>query len=252
MIESAQEKLVPSVLSSLPDLPPRLLGLLKKAVRDNRLLSTRTVRSLKFDLLRFRARLRHQRKQIAPGSSRLHLGCGKRRVSGWLNVDVSGSEYDIDFACGILPWPTGSFDVVVAQQVIEHLDLDTELLPLLSELRRVSRPGAQIWLSTPDIESICESYRQDRGRALEADRKLRWPDFDLRDRPSQHMLNVLFHQGGEHINLFDYDFLRWMLERNGFTNCQRTNEDAFRRIYPEFPERNDDDMSVYVRAELAL
>jgi predicted SAM-dependent methyltransferase len=236
-----------------PAAPPPLRGIVGRFVRalkGSRLISRRTSHALKFDLLRLRARFRHPRAAVQPDYPRLHLGCGKRRVTGWLNVDVAGSDYDVDLASGALPWSDGSFDQVVSQQVIEHLDLDTELIPLLVELRRVLRPGGEIWLSTPDLERICDSYAQDRGRLLEADRKARWPDFNLAGKPPQHMLNVLFHQGGEHQNLFDYDFLEWLMQHTGFTGCERTDEEAFLRLFPEFPRRDDDRTSVYLRARV--
>ena len=70
---------------------------LKGALRDSQILSRRSLRSLKFDALRLRARLLHQWRTVVPAASRLHIGCGSRRVPGWLNVDVSGSEHDRRF-----------------------------------------------------------------------------------------------------------------------------------------------------------
>ena len=226
------------------------LSRLKSALRDSQILSRRSLRSLKFDALRLRARLLHQWRTVAPAASRLHLGCGSRRVPGWLNVDVSGSEYDVDLGCGSLPWPSESFDVVVSQQVIEHLELDSQLLPLLRELRRVLRPGGDIWLSSPDMERVCNAYFCDRGRSLEVDRQSRWPRFALQGKPPQHMINVLFHQAGEHLNLFDFEFLAWTLGAAGFAECVRTSEAQFLARFPDFPRRNDDASSVYVRARV--
>ncbi len=177
----------------------------------------------------------------------LHLGCGLRRVEGFLNVDVTGSEHDIDLAGGELPWADASFDVVVSQQVIEHLEVEAELMPLLRELARVLIPGGEAWLACPDMESICRSYLQDGGRALLADRKKRWPDFTLR-LPPQHMVNVLFHQAGEHINLFDFELLSWLLRDAGFAEVKRVAESDLLARFPAFPGRDDDEFSLYVKA----
>jgi SAM-dependent methyltransferase len=49
-----------------------------------------------------------------------------------------------------LPYADGSFDLVVAMEVIEHL---TEPLPWLRELVRVARPGAELLLTTPNYAS---------------------------------------------------------------------------------------------------
>lgn len=211
------------------------------------LTSRRTRSGLKFDAMRAWARIRHGRR-VAPPSDRLHFGCGARRVAGWLNVDVAESEYDVDLGGGSLPWKDDSFRAVVGQQVIEHLELDSELLPLLSELRRTMVDGGELWLSTPDMEKVCRSYFEHRGADLIEDRRTRFPTFSLGDRPSQHMINVYFHQGSEHRNLFDFDLLAWALDRSGFSECTRVDEARLLERFPEFPARNDDCHALYVRA----
>ncbi|NJO01469.1 MAG: methyltransferase domain-containing protein [Bacteroidia bacterium] len=89
-----------------------------------------------------------------------------------------------------------SFEVVVSQHVIEHLELETELIPLLKELSRVLKPQAEIWLSCPDMEKICQSYVMDKGEALLNDRQSRFPHFNLEGVPRQHMINILFTNKG--------------------------------------------------------
>jgi hypothetical protein len=32
--------------------------------------------------------------------NKLHFGCGERKVNGWLNVDLVGSEVDVDLTSG--------------------------------------------------------------------------------------------------------------------------------------------------------
>ena len=215
----------------------------------NAMLSPRTRSLVLFDLRRLQARWSHFRwGKIQPSCDRLHFGCGTRRVAGWVNVDVARSDYNVDLASGSLPWRDDVFSAIVAQQVIEHLDLQKELLPLLRELRRVAKPGAELWLSCPDMEKVCRSYLECRGADLLEDRQARWPDFSLHNTPTQHMINVLFHQGGQHKNLFDFDLLRWTLETAGFCECRRVSEANFLRRFPEFPPRNDDSVSLYVSA----
>ncbi len=208
----------------------------------------RTRRALKFDWARLRARL-SSNGTPQPSSRSLHLGCGGRRVPGFLNVDVRGSEWDVDLALGRLPWDDHSFDSVVSQQVIEHLELEHELKPLLRELHRVTAPGGAVWLACPDMESICRSYLRDGGAALLADRRQRWPGFSLGGLPPQQMVNVLFHQAGEHVNLFDFGLLQFLLVDAGFRDVTRKAEAELLAAFPAFPRRDDDEFSLYVRAE---
>lgn len=214
-----------------------------------RMFSRRTRSALRLDYYRWRARVKNQwiRHKKTPAFSRLHFGCGQRRIPGWINVDLVGSDLDIDLAAP-LPWTNAVFDAVVSQQVIEHMEIESELMPLFAELARVTRPGAEIWLSCPDMEKVCRAYFEDRGQQLLDDRRSRVPVGWVDDMPVSHMINVMFHQGNEHKNLYDFELLKWLLERHGFTAVMRTDEASLRQRFPEFPARNDDFHALYVQA----
>lgn len=221
---------------------------MKKLLRS--ILSKRTRASLNFDWLRLRARLSNiGRGGRKPEFSKLHFGCGKRVVQGWTNVDVVGAPQNVDLAAR-LPWPDSVFDCIVSQQVIEHLELESEILPLFGELARVAKPGAEIWLSCPDMEKVCRGYVEDKGAALKEDRLKRWKVKWMEGMPDSQMINIMFHQGNEHKNLYDFDLLKWILERQGFVNVIRRSEPAFLDRFPEFSLRNDDSHALYVSANL--
>lgn len=214
----------------------------------HRIFGIRTLTLIWFDLLRLRARLKHPpRRQVTPDCERLHVGCGSRRVPGWLDVDVIGSEFDVDLGAGRLPWKPACFDALVSQHVIEHLDLFSELRPLLGEFHRILRPGATLWLSCPDMERVCRAYADGTLAELIADRQGR-DDYSLQGAPASQFVNDLFHQYGEHKNLFDFDLLRWAVEDAGFVDVRRVVEADLRSEFPEFPERRDDDQTLYVTA----
>ncbi|NJL19267.1 MAG: methyltransferase domain-containing protein, partial [Bdellovibrionaceae bacterium] len=189
----------------------------------------------------------------------LHLGCGPRRVPGWLNVDLSGSDFDLDLASGSLPWPAASVQTIAAQHVIEHLDFRSALLPLLRHCHRILAPGGQLWLSCPDIEKICRHYLADGMHALiakrkERMRKLRGVEFNLGgstglpDTPPTWYFNAQIFQNGEHLQHFDYPLLCWTLQHAGFSNVRRVQECDLLAAHPEFPPREDDDHSLAVLA----
>jgi predicted SAM-dependent methyltransferase len=211
-----------------------------------RIFGRRTLDGIAFDLRRLRTRLRRHRRGQWP--ELLHLGAGARRVPGWLNVDVSDSDCDVDLASGVLPWPDGTFSAVVSQHFIEHIEMD-ELVKLLMEVRRVLRPGGEVWLSCPDIEKVCRGYLADRGAALMAHRRGLWPEgCPTDDTPSQHVLNLVFHQWGQHKNLYDFELLAWVTGRAGFRSCERITERDLLKRFPGFPERRDDLNTLYVLA----
>lgn len=211
------------------------------------LLSPRTRALVDHDLRRARARAR-QGSNRTPAVPRLHLGCGSRRVPGWLNADLERSEHDLDVAGGRLPWRDAVFTDVVAEHLVEHLELGTELVPLLRELRRVVRPGGELWLSTPDLARICRAYVEDGAVSLLRDRRARWARFDLgAGVPASQLVNHLFHQDGEHRNLLDEALLGWALTEAGLPTWTRVDEAALLARYPGFPARGDDAQTLYVR-----
>jgi predicted SAM-dependent methyltransferase len=217
-----------------------------------RLLSARTLRAVEYDLCRFTTRVRRRRtRHLVPSERLLHLGCGGRQLPGWLNVDVRDSDLDVDLAGGRLPWRSGVFEAVVSQHVIEHLELYREALPLLREVRRVLRAGGELWVSCPDIEKICRSYLAYEMKDLVADRQNRMPDFNLGGAPSSQMANHLFHQDGEHVNLFDWPLLEWILREAGFSGVRRVTEADLLARFPGFPERRDESQTIYVAAVVA-
>jgi predicted SAM-dependent methyltransferase len=216
------------------------------------IISLETRNAIRFDFLRLRVALRNcGRSRLVAAHPRLHLGCGRRRIPEWVNVDIKDSDFDLDLSRP-LPWANQQFDAILSQHVIEHLELKRELLPLLREICRIARPGAELWVSTPDLAVVCRSYLEDRGRSLIVDRLGRHPGWSVQfsDVPSQQVINYLFHQMGQHKNLFDFELLSWALQRSGFIDCERVGEADLLARFPEFPRRGDDFQSVYVRARV--
>lgn len=214
-----------------------------------RVFSVWTVRLMQLDSLRLQARRAATPAGTVPGQTRLHLGCGQKRVPGWLNVDLADTDPPVDLAAGSLPWRDGVFEAVASQHVIEHLELEGELIPLLREVRRVARPGAEIWVSCPDLEIVCRSYLEHKGADLVADRLAHATvDTGLDRVPPQHFINKLFNQDGEHRNLFDFELLAWTFRQAGFAECDRVTPADFLARFPEFPPALNDMHSIYVRA----
>ena len=83
-----------------------------------------------------------------PRKRRLNLGCNLDLREGWVNVDIvdyGGNEVVDLNRC---PWPyeEDSFDEIYASHVLEHLET---FRPTITELWRISRPGALIDVRVP-------------------------------------------------------------------------------------------------------
>ncbi|HJW30066.1 MAG TPA: methyltransferase domain-containing protein, partial [Saprospiraceae bacterium] len=205
------------------------------------------LRALSYEWKRWLCRIRTPKKYTT-SIEKLHLGCGDRHVANWLNVDLTDSDLNLDIARGQLPFADDQFSSIVSQHVVEHLTIEDELIPLLKECYRCLKLNGEIWIATPDLEKVARSYLEQKNTDMIADRQTRKPDWNLNGLPSQHFMNDLFYQQGEHRNLFDFELLEWTLRKAGFTVVERTDERALLNRFPEFPPRRDDYQSLYVKA----
>jgi len=178
----------------------------------------------------------------------LHLGCGKRKYQGFLNVDLWGSDFNLDLSRGSLPFPDNQFQMILSQHFIEHLELETELIPLMNDLYRIVKPGGIVILSTPDIKKITRAYIDGNLNNLIRSRKKRFKNFSLNGLPNSHYLNLLFHQNGEHKNLFDFELLSYVLKCSGFSKVKEISERKLIAGFPTITPRNDMDHTIIVQA----
>ena len=89
---------------------------------------------------------------MAKSGIKLHLGCGRTILPGWINLDVASGPgidmvADLD-ACGTKPLPLAadSIDEIRASHVLEHI---RNPLALMQELHRVARSGGTAIFDTP-------------------------------------------------------------------------------------------------------
>lgn len=83
---------------------------------------------------------------------KLHVGCGKTILPGWVNLDrVAGNGVDVGFDLEQcyqqpLPFADDSFDEFLMSHVLEHV---SRPLPLMQELHRVAQPDAKLVVRIP-------------------------------------------------------------------------------------------------------
>jgi predicted SAM-dependent methyltransferase len=83
---------------------------------------------------------------------KLHIGCGKYRIPGWLNSDINPQFRDIIYldATKTFPFEDDSFHYVYSAHLIEHL-MYQDGLSMLSECYRTLSPGGKVRIVTPDL-----------------------------------------------------------------------------------------------------
>jgi hypothetical protein len=159
---------------------------------------------------------------------RLHVGCGPRVLSGWVNIDLAyqpfsnyleaygedrdgpelrGSREDffaIDVTRG-LPLPDESVEVVFHEDFLEHLS-QRDAVVFLAETRRVMTQGAVHRVNSPDLAASMRE-RSDFSRGLAGTYTDEW------DR---------WH----HVNIFTPRYLEEMAKLVGYSRVELNARDA--------------------------
>lgn len=103
---------------------------------------------------------------------KLHIGCGKASLSGWINIDVDPAPLALNVLWG-LPFPDRSASHVFVSHMLEHLFFPRDVRFFLAELRRVLAPGGVVRFVVPDIEQCIEAYSSN-DRLFFASRRETW------------------------------------------------------------------------------
>lgn len=103
-----------------------------------------------------------------PGGWALDIGCGAGYVAdrlgtlGWRTIALDLADYRTIHSCDLvlsraesLPFPSGTFSVVVSNHVIEHVG---DPAAHLSELHRVMAPGGAAYVATPNRLWVMEPH----------------------------------------------------------------------------------------------
>lgn len=83
---------------------------------------------------------------------KLNLGCGNDIRDGWVNLDISpikGVDVVHDVKQLPLPFEDNSFDYILCQDVLEHI----EYIPLLKDLHRILKKDAVLEIRVPHFSS---------------------------------------------------------------------------------------------------
>ncbi len=92
---------------------------------------------------------------------KLHIG-GQKAAEGWEILNALDADYvdhcrdARDLSC----FEDDTFTAIYASHVVEHFDYAKSLLPTLKEWHRVLKPGAHIYVSVPDLDTLAQMFLQ--------------------------------------------------------------------------------------------
>lgn len=140
---------------------------------------------------------------------RLNWGCGMYPEPGWINSDIKEGP-GIDISCDIrqgLPLEDGSIDYIVSIHALPEVHFN-DLVPTLSELRRVLRDGGVLRLGLPNLENAVAAYH--RG---DSDYFL-IPDEDMETLGGKLIAQLVWY--GYSRTMFVPEFVEELLHKAGF------------------------------------
>jgi predicted SAM-dependent methyltransferase len=139
---------------------------------------------------------------------KLHLGCGKRYIPGFVHVDQDAYPH-IDYRSDIRRLPSFGDDsvaLIYACHCFNFFD-DDEAVEVLAEWRRVLVPGGVLRLSVPDFEAVAKAY------------------LEIGEVEPVKRLVTGYYQGQKETcwyrTIYDETSLRSLLERCGFVDVGR-------------------------------
>lgn len=136
---------------------------------------------------------------------KLHLGCGKRHIPGFVHIDAVDYPH-VDHVATIdnLSFiQDSSVGLIYNCHVLEHFKR-RDVERVLREWYRVLKPGGVLRVSVPDFAKLCEIYQRDGKIDLVIGALFGRQDY---------LYNI-------HYNVFDFAYLSDVLQRVGFTNVQ--------------------------------
>jgi predicted SAM-dependent methyltransferase len=169
---------------------------------------------------------------------KIHIGCWKRFIPGFIHIDICDLPHiDYRHVVDKLPMiPDNSADLIYASHVFEYYDRQ-KAVDVLAEWRRVLKPGGTLRIAVPDFAALLKVYEQTKnldnilgplyGRMV----------VDMGEKEIQ----IIYHK-----TVYDFDSLKKLLEENGFQCVHRYDwRDTIHKDYDDhsqayFPHMDKD------------
>jgi predicted SAM-dependent methyltransferase len=165
---------------------------------------------------------------------KLHLGCGRNVLGGWINTDLDMVKFPskvkhLDVTDKFVIGGKGEDDIIIddnsvdyvfSEHMIEHLTYQEGKF-MLEECFRVLKVGGKIRISTPDLKFLIDIYTDDK-----TDFQKEYIDFSVKHEAygvsigtDTFIINNFVRAWG-HIFIYDEKTLKSLFESIGFSNVK--------------------------------
>lgn len=172
---------------------------------------------------------------------KLHIGCGKVYIPGFVNVDIFSSVHaDVYADMTALPFERGRFDLIYASHVLEHAHRHM-VLATLTHWHDLLKMGGKLKVAVPNFAAVVARYTKTQNLA--------------------EVMGLLYggqnHPKNHHFIAFDYTTLADALRKVGFRGVRawnwKTSEhsqfDDYSQCYlPHMDKENGKLMSLNIQA----
>jgi len=158
---------------------------------------------------------------------KLHIGCGKNQLRGWLNSDFyPDPKNDPNIihlnATKRFPFRDETFHYVFNEHLIEHLTYP-DGLRMLQECRRVLQKNGRVRVSTPDLKFVVGLYSDDKSELQTNYIKWASDEFIKNGEYTDTMVINNFVRAWGHLFIYDKKTLIRSLELAGFVEVIACN-----------------------------
>lgn len=160
---------------------------------------------------------------------KLHLGCGKRYIPGFIHVDLCDMPH-IDYRHSVDSLPIfqdSSVELIYASHVLEYFDCQ-QVVGVLAEWHRVLMAEAVLRLAVPDFKALIEVYHQTGELS-----NILGPLYGrMVVECGNNKQQIIYHR-----TVYDFPSLKRLLEENGFTNVHRYDwRQTIHKDYDDFSQ----------------
>jgi SAM-dependent methyltransferase len=173
--------------------------------------------------------LRLAARSAAGGERRLEIGPGENRIEGFETLDIATNPYAdyIHDAGRALPFADGTFSIIYASHILEHVPW-YQVGDVLREWVRVLAPGGRLEIWVPDGLKIAKAFVEAETQGSRAFEEDGWFKFNEERDPCRWASGRIFTYGDgtgktDHENwhraLFSPRYLLSLLGQAGLAEC---------------------------------